>query len=776
LEANYLKNIDWELVLRKIKELASSDLAKDEIDRTAPLGSAAEALNQFRQIEEAAELIEVAGRTTAESLNLFPLWFERLKKSAVLNGVELKDARLFFIEVLALKQILSQSSGTWVQQIKAQLLEAKRPISAIDQVLTPDGSVRSDASETLYNLIQRKKDFEREVRNHLDTLVKKHDLEPVLRDRFVTTREGRWVVPVKSGMQHQLKGIIHDSSQSKQTVFIEPEEVVKTNNELRKILSAIDEEIHHLFKELSKMLETMIEEIKLAHQCLLDCDIRFAQAQFARLVEARSVTFSDGELFLHELRHPILELEKKEGPRVVSNTVELSGERRILLLSGPNAGGKTVLLKSVGLACHMARCGLLPVCDANSRIPFFRRIYAVVGDSQSVSEHISTFAAHLKALNEILELPSASPQLVLVDEICGATDPEEGAALAKSFIMAYEKMGSFGVVTSHLGPIKKGWETNKGVLPGSMEYSDEAGGATYRLILGAHGRSMALKVAEKVGVNHAIVERAQTFLSPESQSLHKAMKEIEANQSELNAMRKDLQKERSEAENSRREYLRLIDDLNKEKATLLEDLAAKSEQKLLELIDQAKKSDDRIKGLEQLKSQMPEIIKGPQRSEIANVQDFLTQNPVGSRVYIPHLAKDAIIQGVANQKGEIPVLAGSMRLSILWSQLKPNSLPDSVTRKVIRETGFQMPIATQAERTIDLRGFRIEKALEELELQLDRAMQAQTDKVRIIHGHGTEALKRAVRTYLARSIYIKKWRAGDTEATGDDGVTFAELG
>ncbi|MGZ3745167.1 MAG: endonuclease MutS2, partial [Pseudobdellovibrionaceae bacterium] len=502
--------LDWIEILEKIRGYVTSESAKAKILEMGPLANSALAQQSFQEISEAAAILSEGVRPYMQSLDLYPTWFPRLKKRAMLKNLEIKDIRGFCLEVLALKEALSSIENNWSQKINSQLMAAEEPLSAIDQILSPAGEIRSDASEKLYNLFREKEKLAREVQSSLDRLVKDHQMENNLQDKYVTTREGRWVLPVRGGMQHYVPGVIHGSSQTKQTVFIEPEKIIPLNNRLRQIDVDIEDEVERLLIELSNYLSSKTEDFHQSFALLEEADLRLAQAQFATMIKASAVEFADEGFELIEVRHPLLQLS---GKSVVANTVLLNPQKSILLLSGPNAGGKTVLLKSIGLAAQMARCGL-PICASeSSRLPFFKDILIGIGDAQSVDEELSTFAAHLKILTKATLMKGAE-NLILIDEICGSTDPEEGSCLARSFIEIFSKNNAYAVITSHLGPLKAGWTEQDHVLNGSLEYDPKSGRPTYQFLSGIPGDSLAIQTAKRVGVSKEIIERATELLSP----------------------------------------------------------------------------------------------------------------------------------------------------------------------------------------------------------------------------------------------------------------------
>lgn len=768
--------LDWTETLEKIRSHATSEVAREAIMQIKPLSSETAAYTRFQEIADATEVLNQGVRPYMQSLDLYSTWITRLKKNAVLKNLEIKDVRGFCLEALALKEALSSVENNWAQRMSQNLMRAEEPVSAIDQILTPNGEIRADASETLFRLYKEKERLAREVQGTLDRLVKDHQMENVLQDKYVTTRDGRWVLPVRSGMQHHLPGVIHGSSQTKQTVFIEPEKVIPSNNRLRQIEVEIEDEIERLLTELSRYLSSQASEIESSRDLLEECDILFSQAQFTSMVQGHPIEFSTDSMELIEVRHPLLQLS---GKPVVSNTVLLEGQKSILLLSGPNAGGKTVLLKSIGLAAQMARCGL-PICASEtSKIPFYKDILIGIGDSQSVDEELSTFAAHLKILGKAASLKGRS-NLILIDEICGSTDPEEGSALARSFIETFSNNDVFAVVTSHLGPLKSGWDEQSRVLNGSMEYDPKTGRPTYQFIAGIPGDSLAIQTAKRVGVAQAIVQRALDVLAPATRARLEGLEQIEKLKADISLLQDHLRKETNKALEMKKKYEGLLEQFNKDKDEWLQRTLKKAERKVEEAIAQAKVAETfkRHTALQDIKYKLPEIVKAKpitQPGAPETAEEFGKKFPPGSRVFVASLNQDGIIQSTPNSKGEVLILSGSVRLQLHWQDLRPAGKPQNPTSQLVRQSSSFSVALADDDRTLDLRGKTVDDALSELEVALDKAAQAREDRIKIIHGHGTEALKKAVRTYLSRSIYVKKWKAGSPEG-GGDGITWVELG
>lgn len=775
-----MEHLDWKEIASLIQGFATSETAKQQLKEIHPKADATEAELHLQDVFDAMALVQKGTRPFMESLDLFEPWHSRIRRQAVLKTLEIKDVRSFCLEALALQELLKLEQTRLATRILSQMMSAEEPLSAIDQIITPQGDIRSDASETLYRLFREKESLARQIQSSLDRLVKDHDMQGFLQDRFVTTREGRWVLPVRSGRQHAVSGVIHGSSQTKQTVFMEPETVIPLNNRLRQVEVEIEDEIERLLTELSNYLATWGPQFKDCQSLMLEMDCLLAQAGWSLRIDGQKFSFSQGSFFAAEIRHPLLSFHQKNP---VTNTVDLSQKKSILLLSGPNAGGKTVLMKSLGLAAQMARCGLPISASRESQIPFFNEILVGIGDSQNVGAELSTFAAHLLILQKAQKLKGPE-NLILVDEICGSTDPEEGSALARAFIEQFAVNGCFAVITSHLGPLKSGWNEHSTVMNGSLEYDAKTGRPTYQFIQGIPGDSLALQTAKRVGIDLSLVNRATELLSPVTQSRLAGLEQIEQMKSDLHTLSENLKKERNKVQFEKSRYEKLMREFEKEKNLLLEKARKDAEKKVDELIGAAKAETTLTKhrSLQEIKTQLPEIIKARSGGEgltplepIKSADDFGRRYPPGTKVYIPSLGQDGLIQSAPNAKGEILVLSNSLRLSLPWQQLKTPQESQNPTAQILRRSGPVTVALQDSDRSLDLRGKTVADALDELESVLDRAVHNQEDRIKVIHGHGTDALKKAIRTFLSRSVYVKKWKAGSPE-NGGDGITWIEVG
>lgn len=759
--------LDWPIVLQSIATEASSLAGKKQCLHLSPKGSPEKALQAISHIFDAS-FVDADTIPNFSAVDEIPPIVERLGHQGVLEVRELACLRQFFHLTLSLTEALQEQTTAWAKDVKTSVPSFKSQLSSIDHVVSPDGEINESASQKLQGLCQERRKLERDVTAILSKIVGRQDLEGSLQDKYVTNREGRKVIPVKSGNRHDVKGQIHDRSHTKQTVFMEPAEAVPLNNRLRQIGSEIDDEIQRILKEISDYLRGSCTEYESALDTAIQADSVFAKVRFNSKIKGSKPNFSSqGLIKLNQLKHPLLLLQ---GDKVVANDVKLSHDNRILLLSGPNAGGKTILLKSIGLAAQMARSGLPIAAGDNSQLPFFEKLDPIVGDLQSVDGNLSTYSSHIKRLNGTLAY-SGSSTMILVDEICGATDPEEGAALARSFIEHYRDQDVFAVITSHLGPLKQNWPKNSGVEHGSLEFDRITNRATYQLVMGLPGHSLALFVAQQLGTPQNLIDKAKEFLSPLSRSKAEELKEIEDFKQQVIDLKQQSQKDREEAQKLKQTYQFLVQKFRDQRDKWIEKALEKAQSKIENLIEDARQERIKNRTLQDLKADLPSIVKAskvPTNSKPQTIDEFKTRMPPGTPAFSTRLGRDVVIQGQPDNKGQVSVLAGSMRLQVPWHSLGFNKETEGAVSK--KSSTSQETAVSSETKQLDLRGYRIDDAVEKLEKWLDNCMSEGIDKVKLIHGFGTEKLKKSVRRHLSKSPYVEKWTGG--EHSEGDGITW----
>ncbi len=759
-ETMNLKAIDWHQLLEVLASFASSETAKDRLLQLQVLPSPQAAIQSFDEIENAKQYIFNEERAFVESIDLFPVWKVRLQKTDLLKAIEFRDVLQFLYETESMRALANDRADTWSQKLIASSYDLSSLQKKIEACVNTEGNIQNTASPKLYELTQEKNQLAQAIQSKLDQIVKKHELEQVLQDRFVTTRDGRWVLPIKYGMQGKFKGIIHDTSRSKQTLFMEPQGVVEANNRIREIEVDINDEIERILKSLTALLKDHFEQLEANADTLLHYDIRLAQAMLANKIDGQSCTFSDDEIKLYDLKNPVLLLQEE---KVIANDLQVEQTQSLLLLSGPNAGGKTILLKSLGLAAHMSRCGLPIACSQGSKLPFFENLYISVGDTQNIQKGLSTFAAHLTELKNAYHAYGPK-QLILIDEICGSTDPEEGSAIARAYIEHYARAQNYALITSHFSTLKEDWSKDSGVQNASMEYDEASGRATYRLIMGIPGSSFAWKTAKSIGTPEDILERAQSFLNPVNVERQRKIDDMESLYKEALENKRLAEKELRMAEKEKEQIHAKLEEFEKHKEERMLKLLAEKEKELEAFLDQYRGGKVK-KSIFEIKAELPKIIKKAEVNQIDTADEFAKRYPAGTKVYAETIQQEALIQSEPNNKGEVSVLSNSMRLSIHWKFLLKK-----VDEKKQEHISKGKALASH-ELVIDLRGFSVEEAMEKVEKEIDHALQQDLDRIKIIHGHGTGSLKKAIRNQLSRNSLVNKWQAA-REEHGGDGVTW----
>lgn len=759
---NHLQSIDWNSFTNYLASFCSSEIAANNIKNLTAFATQEQASKALDECFSALEVFENAWSLNFTSLDTYKTWHSRITKKAILDLVELKELRIFLHDCEALLRPTNEIKNLWTNKIFELLLNPSTLLNQLERIIHPDGSIKSTASSHLSHLFAEKRELDQGIQNHLDKLVKDHKLEVYLQDKFVTTREGRWVVPIKNGMQGKFKGIIHDTSRSEQTVFMEPEAIVKTNNKVKEIEIEIQKEIKRILTQYSKQVYEELDNLETAYDILLESDCLFAKVKVTSKLNLKNFDFSEQDIQLNSLKNPILLLK---GERVIANDLGMNQENRTVLLSGPNAGGKTVLLKSLGMAAQMARCGIPLAVSEDSKIPFFENIYISVGDSQDIKQGLSSFASHLRDLSAAYKA-SGFKDLVLVDEICGSTDPEEGSAIAKAFIERFYQQNVFCLVTSHFSALKSDWLQQGKLTQASMEFDETTGKASYHLLLGIAGDSHAWKVAKNNNVPQDILDRVLDFLSSEHKERQNNLEDVEKLKQEALQTKIELQSLLNKARLDKEKYEKLLLQLEKEKEQIIHKSIESTKQELDDIVLKAREGKLQKTTFE-IKAELPQIIK-KQKPTIHSLQSFSKDYPPGSKVFVPSLGKEAIIQSKPNEKGEVFILSGSMRLSISWQILVPKKKQESS----VKVNGPQLTEEFKSE--IDFRGMSSEQAREELEQYLDQAVLNGLDQVKLIHGIGTGSLRKSLRSYLSSSHYVDKWQSGKSSQE-NDGITWVFL-
>lgn len=651
-----------------------------------------------------------------------------------------------------------------------------------------ENQISDNASPALYDIRRKIISRSEKIKDILDKIVRGNTAK-YLQEAIVTQRDGRYVVPLKAENKGQVAGIVHDISSTGSTLFVEPMSVVETNNEIRVLKLREQEEIDRILAELSAEAGNFADSIISSYNCLIELNLIFAKAKLAYKMKATKPQINNkGQVYLKNARHPLINYKQ-----AVPITVELGREFNSIIITGPNTGGKTVTLKTVGLLTLMTMCGLLIPVDDGSDIAVFSKIFADIGDEQSIEQSLSTFSSHIVNIISILE-NADDDSLVLLDELCAGTDPIEGAALAKGILMRLASYGTKVLVTTHYPELKSYAIDTAGVQIASCEFDVATLKPTYKLILGLPGRSNAFAISQRLGMPEDLIESVKSQITDDDMRfervvmvLENARRKAEEEEQRSRKLRIELEKSHQRAEQLENELLlkqKKIMEQTREKANTIIEIARNKSSLLLNQLEEMKKTlnaENSAKLLDKarqnFKSTLTELENTANPVEEAKAKGEVPKSVnKGDIVVVADLGRDATVIDVKPDKKQVYVMSGSIKMWVDLEnlRLKRKNAPSTEVKKTRKVTGMMSRANRQVSGEIDIRGMASDEAILELDKYIDNALVSGLETIRIIHGKGTGVLRSSVQTHLRSHKAVKSFRLG-TFGEGENGVTIAEL-
>lgn len=813
--------LELEEVKAALRGRARTPLGMAEIDVLAPLPDAETARTRVEAIQQARDLLDLAEPPPVAGAQDVAGALEQGEKGIMLEGAQLRAvARTMEAGSLARQHLLAhEEEAPLLYGLVAGLVDLRKVAQEVLRCFAPDGTLADDASPDLGNLRRRVRSLRSSIHEKLDELTHSVKLESLLQDRYYTVRQGRYVLPIKASFKNEFKGIVHDASGSGQTVFIEPQAVVEIGNRLKIAQSEQTEEEHRILSALTVRVSREADEVRKMMDALAEVDLLTAAGRLANDLKAQAIAPHDGPGFsLKRARHPLLLIQAHtpppnedpeappgpdwvEAPRfdVVGNDFALEAQHRVLVLTGPNTGGKTVAMKTVGLMALMARCGLHLPCDEDSSVGWYADIDATIGDQQSIASNLSTFAAHMQAVVGILE--RAQPGvLVLIDEIAADTDPTQGQALAQSVLEALADRNAHVVVTTHFERLKAVPFVDERFRNAGVGFDAERLVPTYRVSLDVPRSSSGFDIAQKLGLAPDIVDRARDLIGDGAQEVQGLLNEMERRSASLERAREAAEAARAEAEQSRQDFELKQEEMAAEiervklaaRKDLLVDIAASREEVRrliaeLQKAQSAQPANEAMRKANQVADKLGKIEKA-EADKVAEAQppesagkQKISGVQIGAWVHVPKLGRDGEVAAVDGREAQVVV--GNMRIRVPVKSLR-GPAGRRPTKSKVKKTPPRSPtkveVASEDERRadvveeIDLRGHTVDESIDRLDAFLDYHYGQPTTKVRIIHGLGTGALRDGLREHLRRSGYVREMRAGE-RGEGGDGVTVVSL-
>lgn len=665
-----------------------------------------------------------------------------------------------------------------------QFLESK-----ITSSITSEEEMSDNASPTLADIRRKMKQQASRIREKLDGIIRSQTYQKCLQDAIVTQRNGRFVVPVKSEFRGQIAGLVHDTSSSGATVFVEPMSVVEANNEIRVLQGKEQDEIERILTELSAETGNYADEIRYSYEAALEINLIFAKAQLAYKMKASMPELNDnGVTVLKKARHPLLDTKK-----VVPVDIMLGETFDTLVITGPNTGGKTVSIKTLGLLTLMAMCGLMIPTADGSKVCVYKKVFADIGDEQSIEQSLSTFSSHMVNIVNIMK-DADDESLVLIDELGAGTDPVEGAALAMAILERLKFQGARIAATTHYAELKAYALDTPGVENGSCEFDVNTLRPTYRLLIGVPGRSNAFAISEKLGIESSVIERAKELVSSENVRFEDVVDTLEERRLEMEKERHIAEQYRLENEELKRKTEERLAEIEKlrekelqraksEAMRLVENSRREANALLIEIEKTKKELKTQQNNIDKLNEKRSLLRKGLSGVDAAadpvmgNADDgYELTRPlqVGDTVKLAGMGSEGKVLATPDNKGYVEIQTGSMKMRVKVSDLRLVEKKKEQKKEtfVRRETESRLHAASDTR--CDLRGLTVEEAIMTLDRFIDSMVMAGLSEFTIIHGKGTGALRAAVQQHLKKHSQIKTYRLG-TFGEGENGVTIATV-
>ena len=777
--------LEFDKIINLLKDEIVSELAKDLADKESISFDISEINKRQDQCDEAIKLIIDKSEPPLFGINDITALIKRLDIGGVLNLGELLKISDFLRVSRYLKSYLNVDieEYTYLPRLADDLFSYKKIEDDIDRVIVSENEISSNASSKLSSIRQQIARKKVAIKDKLNSLITDENTKKYMQDSLVTIREGRYVVPVKLESKSKLKGIIHDRSSSGQTVYIEPMSVVNLNNELRELYNDEREEINRILEELSRQVAEKGYEILGNQEILSLIDFIFAKAKLSlKLNATRPIINQNRYINLKEARHPLLDAKK-----VVPIDIHIGKEFKSLIITGPNTGGKTVSIKTVGLFVLMAQYGLHIPARENSEVGIFENVLADIGDEQSIEQSLSTFSSHMINIVEILKYAN-SKSLVIFDELGAGTDPTEGAALANAIMESMRRNDITSIATTHYNQLKIYALTTDGVANASMEFNVDTLSPSYKLLIGVPGKSNAFEISKRLGLSQDIIEDASEFISEESVDFENVLKSIEKDRSIIEREKLELREEIDKYKENNEKLKKEIDKQKNKQDRLIEDAKTEAKQILLNAKENVRLIMDEIKEVKEelsseqarrlqdvndtLRSSLDETIPGSKTIEIKKAKAPIKSLKVGDSVHADSLNADGTVIDIDKNGKDVLVQIGMMKVKLPKNSLSKSDVQEesqkNKTKKLIRSK------SKYVKSEIDIRGKTFDEAQPIIEKYIDDAYLAGLKSVRIIHGKGSGVLREKVKNYLKSKSNIKSCKDAAYNE-GGSGVSVVEF-
>lgn len=784
-------DLGFNKIIEKTLTFCKTEYGRDLILKTTPFSLKKLLEEEATKVWEVLSLLNEGEDFLLDDIYVLNEFLERAHKGGILRGEELKKISSTLRTISHLKYFILNRREKLKSFLKiANLIPDEREVyGRIDFCIDENGIVRDEASETLHHLRKESQGLHQKIILKIEDYLKNPIYRNILQDFYWTIREGRFVLPVKTSEQGNFAGIIHGSSQSGETLFMEPEVMIKENNRLKIILEEILIEEEKVLRELSLLVKEKIREILTSISYAGEIDAIHAKAHLAQIMDGKKVLISDdGEISLINARCPLLIL--KGADNIIPNDIYMKGDERIMIISGPNAGGKSVTLLTTGLISLMTMTGFLPPCNEDSKIPLYKKIHTFFGDPQSIEESISTFSGGVLSLQNLVNT-AGDNELILIDEIITATEPKSGECLASAFLKKFAEKKSHFFVATHYELLKTLCFDDKRFVNASVGFDPENKKPNYKLKIGMAGESNPFLVAKSIGISDEIIEIARSFLNERERRLDDIIVEFEEKKSHLEKELKELERSKKEVEDIKQRYKKSLENIRRHGdrmayearlETMME--IRKIKKQLGDIMKEVQKNGKTIHQKRRRIVEIEEKLKEDLKKDEEIIEEKITKEKVdvrtlkeGKDVFIKSLKKQGVVSSYTEGGKKVKVLIGSIIIEVslddLYEVEEKREEKGEFYQKGNEKKVASAPFQTE-KNTLDVRGLRVDEALEAVVLFLDGTYLNEFPCVFIIHGMGTSSLRNAIREYLKKSPYCQSFRAGSLEE-GGEGITIVQL-
>lgn len=772
--------LEFDKIIEQIETLTQTKAGQQKVQQLAPSDDLDTLITWQQETDQSLELLQRSYHIPIVTLGNLEEAFKRLELGAGLNGKELNMIKHLLVSCRDTVRFFKHQAEEekWYPQLSYwadQMIDIPHIISALTNALEDDGSVKTSASSKLSTIRRQQDQSETQARKILNDLIKRQSEQ--LSDKLITIRNQRYVLPVKATYRASFKGTVHDESGTGQTLFIEPQAVVQLNNKLSELAIQERREIERILFELSQQLMPYVEEIRLNETFIAQLDFIQARAKYAKETNATRPYFNeDNQIALWQAHHPLIDRKQS-----VANDILLGENYHALIITGPNTGGKTILLKTLGLLQLMGQSGLHIPAKERSQLGVFDGVYADIGDEQSIEQSLSTFSSHMTNIVEMIN-SFTHRSLLLFDELGSGTDPQEGAALAMGILEYIRKVGATVMATTHYPELKVYAHEAPGTINASMEFDQDTLSPTYRLLIGVPGRSNAIEISQRLGLRSDILQMARQGITVESQSMNEMVANLEHQRRKAEETEYQAQEQLNKADDLLRDLRREFNRYQTTKDQLMDRARQEANEVVEKAQEDAEKIIQEIRDLQLEQGEHKTIkehvlidkrtalnkLKQPQelkKNRVLRRAKKKKQLKIGDDVEVlTYGQRGTIIEADAKNK-EYIVQMGILKLTVKEKDLKP--LKDQQDDTPAVRVNVQRSAGPKAPTSLDLRGERYEQAINRLDQYIDSALLSHHPQVTIIHGKGTGALRQGVHQYLKRHPQVDSYAYSHPNAGGD---------